>query len=421
MTPIVTSLLDTDFYKFTMQQIQFFEFSKVRVGFSLNNRTKSVKLVDEIDEDELRFHLDHARSLKFQLDEIDYLRSLGMFREEYLTALVDYQLPPYTIKKVDGQYVLESEDVWWKSSPWEIFFMTIVNELRYQTKLKDLSFEDQSKISIYGMQRSLKKLDAISASCPNINLSDLGTRRRFSKKFQGFAIKLAIEVLEGNFSGTSNVMFAKKYNLTPKGSNAHELPMVLMALGKENGVLNTYKQYEVLELLQKYYGNGIFLPDTFGTTQFLENAPEWVKTWNGARPDSKDPYIAAEELISWWKSMGEDVSTKTILFSDGLDVKIDEHSNGDDIISLYNAYNDTIKPAFGWGTNFTNDFTKIGEEIGVDLKPISIVAKAMSANGIPTVKLSDNPNKATSTSKEEIDLYKSTFGVIGLDNKETVV
>ncbi len=421
MTPIITSLLDTDFYKFTMQQIQYFEFKDVSVRFSLNNRTKSVKLVDEIDEQELIEQLDYTRTLKFSPDEIDYLKSLGIFQDEYLNALSTYQLPPYSISKIDGQYVLESEDVWWKSSPWEIFFMTIVNELRYKTKLRTFKFEEPMAIELKGLIRLRKKLKNIVAHCPDINISDFGTRRRFSKSYQEAVIRNAKQELGTCLTGTSNVMFAKKLGLTPKGSNAHEFPMVMMALGKKNGVLDTKIQYQVLELFEKYYGKGVFLPDTFGTTQFLENAPDWVSEWTGARPDSKDPYEAADELINWWMTNDQNPKEKMVLFSDGLDVTIDEFSNGDDIVALYKKYDGTIIPAFGWGTNLTNDLTQAGKEYGVDLKPISIVAKAMSANGIPTVKLSDNPNKATSVSKEEIILYKDTFGDIGLHNKETLV
>ena len=56
----------------------------------------------------------------------------------------------------------------------------------------------------------------------------------------------------------------------------------------------------------------------------------------------------------------------------------------------------------------TNDFRGLAPDDG--LAPFSVVCKAIAANGRPTVKLSDNPNKAMGPANE-IARYKRVFGV----------
>jgi nicotinate phosphoribosyltransferase len=143
----------------------------------------------------------------------------------------------------------------------------------------------------------------------------------------------------------------------------------------------------------------IILPDTYGTEGFLRNAPDWLSTWTGIRIDSGDPATGAETAIRWWKARGEDPTRKLVIFSDGLDVeKIEE---------LHRQFNGRVKVSFGWGTLLTNDFIGFAED---RLAPFSLVCKAVSANGRPTVKLSDNPNKAMGP-EAEIARYKRVFGV----------
>ena len=143
----------------------------------------------------------------------------------------------------------------------------------------------------------------------------------------------------------------------------------------------------------------IMLPDTYGTEGFLKNAPDWLSTWTGIRIDSGDPARGAETAIRWWQEKGEDPLKKLVIFSDGLDVaKIEE---------LHRQFAGRVKVSFGWGTMLTNDFRGLA---GERLAPFSLVCKAVSANGRPTVKLSDNPNKAMGPA-EEVARYKRVFGV----------
>jgi nicotinate phosphoribosyltransferase len=144
----------------------------------------------------------------------------------------------------------------------------------------------------------------------------------------------------------------------------------------------------------------IILPDTFGTEGFLSRAPAWLSKWTGIRIDSGDPASGAEAAIRWWQSRGEDPRKKLVIFSDGLDV--------DKIEELHRQFNGRVKVSFGWGTLLTNDFRGLVPDDM--LSPFSLVCKAISANGRPTVKLSDNPNKAMGP-KAEIERYKRVFGV----------
>ena len=144
----------------------------------------------------------------------------------------------------------------------------------------------------------------------------------------------------------------------------------------------------------------IILPDTYGTEGFLKGAPDWLAGWTGIRIDSGDPATGAETAIRWWKERGEDPTQKLVIFSDGLDVE--------EIERLYTQFQGRVKVSFGWGTNLTNDFR--GLVSGDRLAPFSLVCKAVSANGRPTVKLSDNPNKAMGPA-DEIARYKRVFGV----------
>jgi len=69
--------------------------------------------------------------------------------------------------------------------------------------------------------------------------------------------------------------------------------MALTAMAKTDEELKA-PQFRLLELWQQTYRGEllILLPDTFGTTQFLRDAPDSVAYWTGQRMVSKDPYLA---------------------------------------------------------------------------------------------------------------------------------
>lgn len=209
---------------------------------------------------------------------------------------------------------------------------------------------------------------------------------------------------EERFTGTSNTALAYKHDLEAIGTNAHELPMAMAAMASRGSDEELREsQYKVLELWQQSYGGAllIMLPDTFGSTQFLQGAPEWVADWTGERIDSKDPVIAGDEYIEWVTARGRDAKKKRLIASDGLDVE--------DIVRLHEYFSGRIRFSAGWGTLLTNDFRDCHPRGEDTLAPLSLVCKLTSTDGVPTVKLSDNARKAVGP-RNLVERYRRVFG-----------
>jgi nicotinate phosphoribosyltransferase len=240
-----------------------------------------------------------------------------------------------------------------------------------------------------------------------VRVSDFGTRRRHSFLWHRWCVEAMQEGLGASFIGTSNVKHAMDTGLEAIGTNAHELPMVYAALAEDDEALSE-APYKVLKDWAKMYGGNLLvvLPDCFGTTSFLANAPDWVADWKGARPDSKAPIAAARELIDWWTERGRDPREKLVVLSDAMDI--------DSIEDSVRALRGQVNVSIGWGTNLTNDFVGCAPA-GVDgqLRAISFVCKVVEADGLPAVKLSDNPNKVMGPS-EEVERYRRVFGLAGM-------
>jgi nicotinate phosphoribosyltransferase len=416
--PVIRSLLDTDFYKFLMLQFIWLHYRSVPVTFSLINRTSTVRLADAIPEADLRAQLDHARTLRFTKSELIWLAGntfygqVGMFRPDFLAWLASYRLPPYHLAEKDGQYELTFSGPWAEVTLWEIPAVAIVNTLRNRQGLQRLTrFEmdvlyAQAKTNLW---RNLLQVRAEGIA----GLADFGTRRRHDYLYHEWAVLAARDVLGAAFSGTSNVLLAMRHDIEAIGTNGHELPMVLATLARTSEDLRA-SQYEVLARWQETYGGRllVFLPDTYGTTQFLTNAPDWVNHWTGFRIDSKEPFEGGEEAIAWWKARGHDPRTKLILFSDGLDTPT--------MVALHRHFQGRIRTGFGWGTLLTNDFRGCHPRGASDLDPISLICKVTEANGRPAVKLSDNDAKPTGPF-EEIERYREVFGRTGIAHRPVLV
>ena len=410
LDPIVRSLLDTDFYKLLMLQMIWGVYPKVDATFQLINRATKYRLAEEIDIDELREQLDHARTVRFSKKEMIWLAGNSfygrkqIFQPEFLDWLKDFQLPEYELARKDGQFELTFHGRWMETSMWEIPALTIINELRSRAAMKTLGpfsldvLYARAKAKLWDKVERLREL-------PDLRISDFGTRRRHSFLWQRWCVEALKEGLSDAFTGTSNVKLAMDTDLEALGTNAHELPMVLAALANTDEELHK-APYQVLRDWQKYYGGNllIVLPDAFGTAAFLRDAPDWVADWTGFRPDSAPAIEGGERIIEWWKQKGRDPREKLLIFSDGLDV--------DTIISAYHHFTGKVRMAFGWGTNLTNDFEGCAPTDIGGLNAISLVCKVVEANGRPAVKLSDNPLKATGK-KSEIKRYMKVFGTEG--------
>jgi nicotinate phosphoribosyltransferase len=404
--PIVRSLIDTDFYKLLMCQSVFRNKPDTTVTFSLINRTKSIRLGDLVDEGELREQLDHIRGLRLSRGESTWLRGnmfygkRQMFRPDFMEWFEGLRLPPYHLEKRDGQYELTFEGRWPEVMLWEIPALAVLMELRSRAVLRGMGRFELQVLYARAMTKLWEKVERLR-KVDGLKVADFGTRRRHSFLWQDWCVQALIEGLGGAFIGTSNCLIAMRREVEAIGTNAHELPMVYAALADSDAELAAAPYRVLADWQEEHDGNlRIILPDTYGTAGFLERAPDWLPGWTGMRIDSGDPFEGAETAIRWWRARGEDPATKLVIFSDGLDVET--------ILALHARFAGRVRVSFGWGTLLTNDFR--GLVAGDALAPFSLVCKAVAANGRPTVKLSDNPEKAVGPA-DEVERYRRVFGV----------
>jgi len=404
--PIVRSLIDTDFYKLLMCQSIYRNKSQTNVTFSLINRSSNILLANLVDEGELREQLDHIRSLSLTRGESTWLRGntfygrRQMFRSDFMQWFEGLKLPAYHLEKINGQYELTFEGNWPEVMLWEVPALSVLMELRSRAVLDTMDRFELQILYARAMTKLWEKIEKLKG-LKNLKIADFGTRRRHSYLWQDWAVQAMQEGLGTSFIGTSNCSIAMKRDIEAIGTNAHELPMVYSALADSDEDLATAPYHVLADWHEEHDGNlRIILPDTYGTEGFLKNAPDWLASWTGMRIDSGDPEAGAKKAIKWWRSLGENPKEKLLIFSDGLDVN--------QILQLHKQFSDEVNVSFGWGTNLTNDFRNLVD--GARLDAFSLVCKASSVNGRATVKLSDNPNKATGPASE-IERYRRVFQV----------
>ncbi len=442
LDPVTRSLLDTDFYKLLMLQFIWKHYPRTHVQFTLFNRSSSGP-VDTFAHEELIEQLDHARNVRFRRSELVWLAGntfygrRGIFEPAFLEWLErDFRLSDYELSVKDGRFHLSFDGLWTDTTMWELYSLSIINELRTRANLKKLS---EFGLDILYAKAKTKLWDKIERlrGVPNLSVADFGTRRRHSFLWQEYVVEAMAANLGNGFTGTSNAFLAHKHDLEAIGTNAHEIPMVLAALApQDDDQALKASQYHTLAMWQQTYDGAlrIMLPDTFGTTQFLEGAPDWAADWTGQRVDSKDPYIAGDEYIAWLQARGRDPREKLIIASDALDV--------DEILGLHAYFGGTlangttvrdfasaddfhdprkwtsgrrIRFSAGWGTLLTNDFRGCDPSGDGGFDPISLISKVSSVEGRPAVKLSDNYAKALGP-PSEIERYRRLFGTAGVTN-----
>jgi nicotinate phosphoribosyltransferase len=444
--PITRSLLDTDFYKLLMLQFIWKCFPKTKASFSLINRSPEVRLADVIDIGELREQLAQTKSRTFHKSELIWLAGntfyghRGIFEPDFLEWLErDFRLSDYELSVEDGQFSLSFHGLWTETTMWEIYALSTVSELKTRASLKRLSEFELDILYARAKTRLWEKMARLRG-VPGLSVSDFGTRRRHSFLWQEYVVKAMSDVLGNLFKGTSNTYLAYKHDLEAIGTNAHELPMALAAMARDDYELKS-AQYRLLELWQQTYQGEllILLPDTFGTTQFLHDAPDWVSSWTGQRADSKDPFVAGDEYVAWLEQRGCDPRQKLFIASDGLDV--------DSILGLHAYFAGTIRNgaspsdfqqprdfhdankwdykrrirfSAGWGTLLTNDFRDCNPQGDGGFNPLGLVCKMNDADGRPAVKLSDNFQKALGP-PAEIERYRRVFGMAGVADTPVTV
>lgn len=388
---IITSMLDNDFYKFTMQNavIKLFPYAHAKYRFINRGNHEFPEGFAAV----LQEEVNKMAALKLSLEEYVYLQKQFSFLDPtYLDFLKGFQYAPSEVKiEQDGKKLeVHIQGLWYRTILWEVPILSLISELYYKIK----KLERGSDSSVAAVVKT--KMDRYKGL--GIKIAEFGTRRRYSYWVQDLVIN-TLKMHGGNsFSGTSNVALAKKYGVKAIGTHAHEWFMF-------HAAKYGYKMANIVALenwVDVYRGDlGIALSDTYTSDIFFESFDnKFSKLFDGVRHDSGDPIVFAKKTIRHYQKLNINPLTKTIIFSDAL--------TPDKVVEITDFCKGKIQMSFGIGTNFTND---------VGVEPMNIVikmsdAKPKSKKWMPVVKLSDVAGKYTGT-EEEIQLSKI---ILGLEN-----
>ena len=392
---IITSLLDTDLYKFTMMQVVLHQFpgAQVEYRFKCRNAIPLAPYVEEIRE-EIR----GLCSLRFEDAELSYLRSMRFIKSDFVDFLGLFKLNEKYIEVTalpSGDIDITIRGPWLHTILFEIPVLAIVNEVYFRNTTPVPDF-------VEGRKRLDHKIALLHADgLRELKIADYGTRRRFSKAWHEEVLRVLIARLgagaAGQFAGTSNVLFAMKLGLTPLGTMAHEYLQACQALGPR---LRDSQVFAFESWAREYRGDlGIALSDVYGFNAFLRDFDMYFcKLFDGARHDSGDPFAWGERLIEHYRKNRVDPLTKTLIFSDSLTVP--------STIELYQRFRGRCQLAFGIGTNLTNDLGDPPEHV-----PLQIVIKMVRCNGQPVAKLSDSPGKGMCDDEKYLAYLRQVFEI----------
>ena len=388
---IIDSLLDTDLYKFTMMQVVLHQFPGAQVEYRFKCRNPGIDLSPFVDE--IRAEVRHLCTLRFTEAELEYLRGLRFIKSDFVDFLGLFQMNAKYVtvqpsEAVPGEIEIVVRGPWLHTILFEIPLLAIVNETYFRNTQRHPDYAA-------GRRRLLDKIGLIrnDDTLAGMRVADYGTRRRFSRDWHEEVILGLREELGDNFAGTSNVLFAMRHAVTPLGTMAHEYLQACQALGPRLRDSQTFG-FEVWA--REYRGDlGIALSDTYGMQAFFRDFDLYFcKLFDGARHDSGDPFEWGEKLIAHYESLRIDPRTKTLIFSDSLNVPL--------AISLYKRFASRTRLAFGIGTNLTND---------MGFTPLQIVIKMVRCNGQPVAKLSDTPEKTMCDDPAYLAYLRQVFQV----------
>jgi len=370
---IIDSLLDTDLYKFTMMQVVLHHFPGAQVEYRFKCRNPGVQLAPLVED--IRSEISHLCTLRFSEPELQYLRGLRFIKSDFVDFLGLFQMNEkyVTVQPSaagNGEIEIIVRGPWLHTILFEVPLLAIVNEIYFRKTQPQSDY-------VEGRRRLQAKIALIheDESLSDMRVADYGTRRRFSRSWQEEVIIGLRDDLGANFAGTSNVMLAMRHGLIPLGTMAHEYLQACQSLGPRLRDSQTFG-FEVWA--REYRGDlGIALSDTYGMDAFFRDFDLYFcKLFDGARHDSGDPFEWGERLIGHYEALRIDPRTKTLIFSDSLNVPL--------AIKLYRRFSSRTRLAFGIGTNLTND---------LGFTPLQIVIKMVRCNGQPVAKLSDSPEK----------------------------
>ncbi len=384
LKPIINSLLDTDLYKFTMNQTMFHKHPDLIGTYVFKCRNKDIKFTYAMLE-EINAQIDHLCTLTFTDEELNYLRSIRFLKADYIEFLRLYRpLRDYvkTDLKENGELSIEVHGPLFSAMQYEIYLLEIVNEVYFRMKY------DYQKLWDSALIKASHKIEDFITGKYDFNFAEFGCRRRLSREWQEYVLKEMLKT--GHCVGTSNVYLAMKYNLKPIGTYAHEYVQMFQGIDKIPVAYTNY--YALKEWFAEYNGDlGTALTDTLTTDLFLKDF-DYLQAhcYTGVRHDSGDPYAWGEKIIAHYEKLGIDPKTKTLLFSDSLDF--------DKAQQIYEYFKGRCKVSFGIGTFITNDTCE---------EPLNIVIKLQYVNGRPVAKLSDVEGKSMSQDEEYLTYLRS--------------
>lgn len=384
---IITSLLETDMYKFSMGQTIFHQFSSYKTTWTFKCRNKDVFFTPAMVE-EIKEQIKAYCGLRFTEEELNYLENIKWIKGSYVDFLRLWQprYEDFTITTdAECGLSIEAAGTWLNTSMYEIPTLAIVNEVFFRMNY------DYDTLYTSFHKRLMDKVQKLTDGTYELgNFSEFGLRRRLSAEAQELAVKTLADAkipAPSKFVGTSNVYLAKKYNLTPVGTMAHEW---IMCTGQGNHKHNpAYSNWYALDAWVKEYGvlNGIALTDTITTDCFLRDFQlTYATLFSGVRHDSGDPYEWGEKMLAHYKDLGINPKTKTLLFSDSL--------NFEKADKLYRYFNEKANVAFGIGTYISNN---------TDVPALNIVMKTTKCNGMDVAKISDTPGKGMCKNADYVD------------------
>lgn len=385
MKPIISSLLETDAYKFSMGQAIYHQFSDYKTTWSFKCRNTDVKFTPEMIE-EIKNQIKMYCDLRFTEEELEYLHGIKWIKGSYCDFLRLWKprFEDFSFgSDADCGLTIETRGTWLNTSMYEIPTLAIVNEVYFR-----MAYNYDTLLESFKKRLNAKVEKLVNGEYELGPFSEFGMRRRLS----GEAQELAVQALANakfptsHFVGTSNVYLAKKFGITPVGTMAHEW---IMCVGQGNHKHNpAFSNWYALDAWVKEYGvlNGTALTDAITTDCFLKDFQlTYATLFSGVRHDSGDPFEWGDKMIEHYKSLGIDPQTKTLLFSDSL--------NFEKATKIYQYFKSKAKVAFGIGTYIAND---------TDVPALNIVMKTTACNGMDVAKISDVEGKGMCKSEEYV-------------------
>lgn len=386
LKPIVVSLLDTDLYKFNMNQVIFHKHTELCGEYYFKCRNEEVVFTEEMLQ-EINSQIDYLCALCFKDCELEYLRSIRFIKDDYVEFLrLWHPIRKYVKTELSdkGELSIVVKGPMFSAMQFEIYLLEIVNEVYFRFAY------DYNELKKSAEEKLTKKILDFKSGVYTFKFAEFGCRRRLSREWEDVVVKRLSKETE-NLVGTSNVYLAMKYNLTPIGTYAHEF--VQMYQGIDSIPLAYTNYYAMGDWYDEYDGdNGTALTDTITTDLFLMDFKRsMVNNYSGVRHDSGNPYEWGEKILAHYKKYGVDPKTKQLLFSDGLDFERAQ--------KLYDYFKDRTKVSFGIGTFCSNDTC---------VKPLNIVIKLQYVNGRPVAKLSDDEGKAMCRDEKYLEYLKAS-------------